>query len=99
MELNTQSMIVVIFFLAMNLLAFFVMFWDKLKSRKDGSQRISEGTLFFLATAFGSVGVYLGMFVFRHKTQKWYFAIGIPLLIIQNSAFLYFVYNYITNVN
>ncbi len=92
-------MIIVVFFLAMNLLAFFLMFWDKLKSRKDNSQRISEGMLFFLATAFGSLGVYFGMFVFRHKTQKWYFIVGIPLLIIQNSVFLYLVYNYISGVN
>jgi uncharacterized membrane protein YsdA (DUF1294 family) len=99
MALNSQSMIIVVFFLAMNLLAFFLMFWDKLKSRKDNSQRISEGMLFFLATAFGSLGVYFGMFVFRHKTQKWYFIVGIPLLIIQNSVFLYLVYNYISGVN
>ncbi len=92
-------MIIVVFFLVMNLLAFFLMFWDKLKSRKNNAQRISEGVLFFLATAFGSLGVYLGMFVFRHKTQKWYFIVGIPLLIIQNSAFLYLVYNYISGVN
>ena len=99
MELNNQTMIIVVFFLVMNLLAFLLMFWDKLKSRKNNAQRISEGVLFFLATAFGSLGVYLGMFVFRHKTQKWYFIVGIPLLIIQNSAFLYLVYNYISGVN
>jgi uncharacterized membrane protein YsdA (DUF1294 family) len=45
--------------------------------------------LFFLAAAFGSVGVYAGMFAFRHKTRKWYFAVGIPLLMLQNLAFLY----------
>lgn len=78
-----------IFFLAVNLAAFLLMILDKLKSRKDGSERISEGMLFFLATAFGSVGVYAGMFVFRHKTRKWYFLIGIPLLIVQNIALLY----------
>jgi uncharacterized membrane protein YsdA (DUF1294 family) len=48
--------------------------------------------LFFMATAFGSLGVYAGMFVFRHKIRKWYFIIGIPMVIIQNSAFLYLVY-------
>ena len=85
----------VTFFLAMNLLAFGIMLLDKTRSRKNGVERISEGMLFFLATAFGSLGVFAGMFVFRHKTQKWYFLLGIPLLIIQNSACLYLVYLYL----
>lgn len=70
---------------------------DKIKSAKPGAERISEGMLFFLATAFGSVGVYTGMFIFRHKTQKWYFLIGIPLLIIQNAALLYLIHLFLSN--
>ena len=95
MELGKQAMTMVTFFLAMNLLAFGIMLLDKTRSRKNGVERISEGMLFFLATAFGSLGVFAGMFVFRHKTQKWYFLLGIPLLIIQNSACLYLVYLYL----
>lgn len=75
-----------------NLLAFFIMFLDKTKSQINRAERISEGMLFFMATVFGSVGVYAGMFIFRHKTQKWYFLVGIPLLMIQNVTFLYFIY-------
>ena len=69
MEINNKLIGVVTFFLAMNLLTFFVMLSDKLKSRKNNAERISEGTLFFLATTFGSLGMYAGMFAFRHKTQ------------------------------
>ena len=83
---------VVIFFLVVNLAAFFIMLWDKARSRKHGKERISEGLLFFMATIFGSVGVYLGMFALRHKTRKWYFLIGIPLLMVENLALLYLVY-------
>ncbi|MFZ2187130.1 MAG: DUF1294 domain-containing protein [Candidatus Moraniibacteriota bacterium] len=83
---------VVVFFLAANLAAFLVMLWDKTRSRQAGAERISEGLLFFMATMFGSVGVYAGMFAFRHKTRKWYFLIGIPMLIVENSALLYLVY-------
>jgi uncharacterized membrane protein YsdA (DUF1294 family) len=68
------------------------MILDKQKSKKQGSQRISEGMMFFLATLFGSVGVFLGMYYVRHKSQKWYFLIGIPLLFVQNMATLYVVY-------
>lgn len=80
------------FFIFMNLLAVLVMYIDKRKSRKEGSERVSEGLLFFLATVFGSVGVFFGMFTFRHKTRKWYFLIGIPLLFLQNMALLYVIY-------
>ncbi len=80
-----------VFFALVNVTAFLVILWDKRQSRRSGALRISEGMLFFLATMFGSVGVYAGMFTFRHKTRKWYFLIGIPMLIVENSAFLYLV--------
>jgi uncharacterized membrane protein YsdA (DUF1294 family) len=94
MEINIDNRLIgfIIFFCVMNIFAFATMFVDKIKSQYNGAQRISEGMLFFLATVFGSLGVYAGMFAFRHKTKKWYFIIGIPILIIQNSAFLYLVY-------
>lgn len=85
----------VVFFLIVNATAFLIMFLDKSRSRTVGSERISEGMLFFLATAFGSVGVYAGMFLFRHKTKKWYFLAGIPLLAAENAAFLYLVYTFL----
>ncbi len=76
-----------------NLVAFIVMADDKRRSIKGGAtERIPEGVLFFLAAAFGSIGVYAGMFTLRHKTRKWYFLIGIPLLIIQNLTSLYLLW-------
>lgn len=80
------------FFFLINLFAFLIMLNDKVKSENSGTERISEGLLFFLAALFGSLGVYAGMFAFRHKTQKWYFLLGIPLLLVENLATLYFVY-------
>jgi uncharacterized membrane protein YsdA (DUF1294 family) len=85
---NILSVLMFIFAI-INLIAFFVMLIDKNKAKNNGAERISEGMIFFMATAFGSIGVYAGMFVFRHKTRKWYFIIGIPLLIVQNIAFIY----------
>lgn len=91
MIIDQRLLVVVALFLVINLVAFFVMLIDKVKSTKPGAERISEGMLFFLATAFGSLGVYAGMFAFRHKTRKWYFLIGIPLLILQNTAVIYLI--------
>jgi uncharacterized membrane protein YsdA (DUF1294 family) len=90
--MQNLSLFLILFFFAINLLAFLIMLLDKNKSKSNGAERISEGMLFFLATIFGSVGVLAGMFAFRHKTQKWYFLIGIPLLIAQNIATLYVIY-------
>ena len=75
---------------AINLFAFFVMANDKRKSMQGGNQeRTPEGFLFFLAAAGGAAGIFLGMQVFRHKTKRWYFQLGIPLLILENAATLY----------
>lgn len=90
MDINFLA--VAVFFAVVNLSAFFIMMLDKAKSRKNEKERISEGKLFFMASAFGSIGVYLGMFIFHHKTRKWYFIIGIPLLIVQNIVFLGMIY-------
>lgn len=48
-----------------------------------------EGAIFFMATIGGGIGIYAGMLLLRHKTRKWYFALGIPLLIAQNLVVLY----------
>lgn len=76
-----------------NLLSFIVTANDKRKSSRSHTDRTAEGLLFFLAIAFGSLGVYLAMLVFRHKTKKWYFQLGIPLLILQNTAASYLLYS------
>ncbi len=77
---------------AINLFAFIVTWNDKRKSVEGAHlDRTPEGLLFFFAAAFGSVGVYLAMQLFRHKTKKWYFQLGIPLLILQNAATIYLV--------
>ncbi|MCX6779278.1 MAG: DUF1294 domain-containing protein [Candidatus Magasanikbacteria bacterium] len=95
MIVNLSSILILIY-LVINFVAFLIMMADKIKSQNVGAERISEGALFFLAAAFGAVGVYLGMFTFRHKTKKWHFLIGIPLLIVQNAALLYLTFLYLS---
>lgn len=92
MFINSPLFYLLLFWLAINLLAFILMLLDKIKASNPESRRISEGKLFFMATAFGALGVYAGMFACHHKTRKWYFLLGIPLLIIQNLTFFYFIY-------
>ena len=85
----TQQILVGVL-VAINIFAFFIMGNDKRKSMQGGNpERTPEGILFFAAGAFGAAGIYLGMQVFRHKTKRWYFQLGIPLLILENLATLY----------
>jgi len=97
MLIDNQLLTILIAYFAINFIAFIIMLVDKIKSTQRGAERISEGTLFFMAAAFGAIGVYLGMFTFRHKTKKFYFLIGIPLIIIQNAALVYVIYLFLQN--
>ena len=99
MQITEPVFVLILVWLVINLGAFVAMMLDKSRSRQmhlrhevagqPGLERLSEGLLFFMAAAFGAVGVYAGMFAFRHKTRKWYFIIGMPLLIVENVATLY----------
>lgn len=63
-----------------NLIGFLAMGIDKQKARKH-RWRIKERTLFLIAFLLGSVGSWIGMYVFRHKTKHWYFVIGMPAIL------------------
>ena len=77
--------IVIYCLLAINALAFIVYGIDKLKARK-GRWRISEATLLLLAIVGGSVGVWLGMKVWHHKTMHLKFKYGLPAIILLQLA-------------
>ena len=69
---------------------------DKRKSiQGNNPERTPEGVLFFLAAAGGSLGIYAAMILLRHKTRKWYFQVGIPLLVLQNAGTIYIIWQYL----
>lgn len=68
-------------FLTVNAAAFVLMGVDKFKAA-HGRWRISEGFLFLISLVGGASGGTLGMYLFRHKTNHWYFAWGLPILAI-----------------
>jgi len=85
-------------FALINLTAFFVMGYDKRRAVVgEHTDRTPEGFIFFLAAMFGSIGVYAGMKVFRHKIRKWYFHLGIMALLFQNLATLYAIWILFSN--
>ena len=64
-----------------NVLSFLLFGIDKYRAVKK-KWRISERTLLIIALIGGSLGALFGMFSFHHKTQKYKFSIGIPLILI-----------------
>ena len=67
--------------LLMNLLAFILYGVDKRKAQR-GAWRIPEATLLLVAFLGGSLGAFLGMEIFRHKTKHAQFKILVPLFLI-----------------
>lgn len=68
-----------------NVVTFITYGIDKYKAKKD-KWRISEATLLLMAVFGGSVGAWLGMKAFHHKTMHKKFYIGVPAIIILQIA-------------
>lgn len=80
---------IIIYFVAINLFGFFIMWLDKRKAEK-GAWRIPEKTLFIVTALGGGIGTIAGMYTFRHKTQKLNFVIGFPFItILEMIAIIY----------
>ncbi len=75
-----------------NLTGFALVGTDKAWS-KSGRERFPEVSFFFFAALFASAGVLLGIFFFRHKTQKLYFPLGIGILLAQQAYIVYSIYS------
>lgn len=70
-----------------NLTGFFMMGIDKRKAVKK-LWRIPEYTFFVVALIGGSIGSIMGMRLFHHKTRHWYFAYGLPAILILQIIFI-----------
>ena len=83
--------IVLVAFLAiMNIVGFLSMGLDKSKA-KHHQNRISEMTLMLIAVLGGAAGSWLGMEIFRHKTQHAKFSIGVPVIFAIQIVILLFL--------
>lgn len=78
-----------IYLLAINVITFVVYGVDKLKARNHW-WRIPEATLLLMAVIGGSIGAWVGMYVFRHKTQHKKFKYGVPAIILLQLLVAYY---------
>lgn len=72
---------IILYFIIINLIGIALMAIDKYKAEKS-KWRISEMTLFMVTFLGGGIGTTLAMNLFRHKTKKWYFKYGFPIILI-----------------
>ncbi|MGY5861301.1 MAG: DUF1294 domain-containing protein [Candidatus Thorarchaeota archaeon] len=69
MQLLEFSYILLFYLIAVNILAFILMWYDKGKAKKK-ERRIAEVSLLLLSFIGGALGLFIGMYKFRHKTLK-----------------------------
>ena len=81
MNKNTIFFAALAVVVVMNIVAFVLMGHDK-RCARQGKWRVPEKTLFLVTACFGGLGGVLGMKMFRHKTQHWYFKVFFPVLLI-----------------
>ena len=80
-----------VYLVIINIIGFLAMGIDKRKAKKN-SWRIPEKTLFIITTLGGGIGTVTGMYIFRHKTKKIDFVIGLPaILILEIILIVYFL--------
>lgn len=76
------------YLVAINVVTFFIYGVDKWKAIRR-KWRISEATLLMLAAIGGSIGAWLGMNVWNHKTKHKKFLYGVPVILIAQIALAY----------
>lgn len=87
--------ILIYYLLAINVITFIVYGIDKLKAKK-AKWRISEATLLMLAVIGGSLGAWLGMRIWHHKTLHKKFRYGIPAILVAQIALAVYITTRIT---
>lgn len=81
--------IIIYYLFIINIIAFIIVYIDKQKAKKK-QWRIKESTIILISIIGGSIGTYLSMYSFRHKTKHLKFTLGIPIIIlIQLSTYIF----------
>lgn len=83
---------IILSLIVLNIFGFILVSLDKFKA-KNKLWRIPERSFFLLSILGGSIGVYIGLFIFHHKTRNWYFMTLIPIIILAQTIFVYYLVN------
>ena len=81
----------IIYLAAVNVVTFFMYGIDKLKAKRS-KWRISEAALLWMAVIGGSIGAWMGIKIWHHKTMHKKFKYGVPaIIILQIAAIVYII--------
>lgn len=86
--------IILYYLLAVNIATFLLYGIDKYKAKKS-KWRISEVTLLTMAAIGGSIGAWVAMRLWHHKTMHKKFKYGIPVIIIMQIALVAYLHTII----
>ena len=75
------------YIVVINLVSFMMFGIDKYKARR-GQWRISEATLLAVAAIGGSIGAWMGMKEWHHKTLHSKFRYGVPIMLLVHIALM-----------
>ncbi|MBP3326149.1 MAG: DUF1294 domain-containing protein [Coprococcus sp.] len=88
-----------IYMILINMAAFYMFGLDKRKAKagrsakngRSAKKRIPEKVLLGVAAAGGAAGSLIGMKVYRHKTSKRKFYLGVPMLLVLQCLLVLFL--------
>ncbi len=91
-KFNEMEIIFLSYLMIINIMSFAIMGIDKSRAKKN-KYRISENVLIGLSVIGGAMGSLIGMVVFKHKTNKAKFYIGIPIIYMINQIITLVIFN------
>ena len=83
--------IIVFYLVILNVLTFLLYGIDKWKAKRS-RWRIPESVLLGMAAFGGSIGAWLGMRVWHHKTQHKKFRYGVPVILLAQIILLVWIF-------
>lgn len=92
--MNNYTIYFLIYIFIINIFGIIIIKYDKIQA-KNNNYRVSEKTLFIIALLLGGIGVYIGMYKFRHKTKHVKFTVGIPIVILFNIFCIYYLFSHV----
>lgn len=90
--MDTLHSYLTFYLLAINIAAFALYGIDKYKARK-AKWRISEAKLLTTAVLGGSIGTWLGMKIWHHKTMHKKFKYSIPVILLIQIALMAYLHH------
>lgn len=85
---------ILIYFISVNFFGILINLADKNRA-KHNKWRIRESTLWLIGIIGGAAGTYITMKTIRHKTKHKSFMIGMPMLMVIQTALIILLYFYI----